>query len=808
MTVSTVVDHNDYTGNGVTTVFPYTFRVFVKSDLAVTVVDPDGNITQLVLDTDYTVTGAGGYSGGSIVLKSPLSNGWQISVARDLDPVQETDLRNQGKFFAETHEDVFDRLTMLIQQAFSAFRLSLRKPSSIANWYDALGNYIRNVRDPRDPQDAATKNYVDSLAGSNQMRTLRVPEPINSLPGVELRKNKMPAFDDGGNPIVVVPPSGSASDVMIDLAKPTGAGAIGYQYKNNSSSTKRTVRDKLDERVSLWDFHCDSNGNVIQPGPSVDSRQYIQNAIDYLNAKGGGYLEIPEGFNWFLGSYSTGPVSGHSGIIQLKSNVNISIRGKISLANYFKDRSFQIFVGFDNGDPAVSGSLNNVRIDGGGIIDFGGYPFKDAGHLRNGVTLGRSYNCSVTDITFQNGDVTWAVTVGWNGYGSKCRISKCKFINLVQDGINRDHSTVYVNAPHSGVNDCEFSNASTRAREIACTVELHQPYTWYIDSTITGYVRGCYVAQHGAESAGAGTYLYAMVVRGLTGDVAGQVVILAAGPDSSGVTTNINGLLIEGCEITAPNIPGLCSFIDFFQDAASDSAKYLINNVTVRNNNYIVDRARSLSCALCVNGSFQGMVFQNNLFDVKQAMTSERTPANAVNFSRLVWDESNIIGEANIGTRSGLNLFDTAGISKIENSTIDIRMRFESTDLYSYLYVHSYTSLANTIISIHPEKCFANPNRIVLESGVKPPVTVGLHYPATIAFRMSAGANAQRCTNTDGKDYSWVHRADSLQALGIQGEMDAPACYTGSTSGELVGIGWQLNGAQHDYTQWVMLHSR
>lgn len=106
MTVSTVVDHNDYTGNGVTTVFPYTFRIFVKSDLAVTIVDPDGNITELVLDADYTVTGAGGYSGGSVVLKSPLSNGWQISVARDLDPVQETDLRNQGKFFAETHEDV------------------------------------------------------------------------------------------------------------------------------------------------------------------------------------------------------------------------------------------------------------------------------------------------------------------------------------------------------------------------------------------------------------------------------------------------------------------------------------------------------------------------------------------------------------------------------------------------------------------------------------------------------------------------------------------------------------------------------
>lgn len=295
MTVSTEVDHNDYTGNGVTTSFPYTFRIFQKSDLMVQVADLNENITVLTLDTDYTVTGAGGYSGGAVVLASPLANGWQISISRDLPVTQETDLRNQGKFFAEVHEDAFDKLTMLIQQCFGFLRLALRKPSFIANYYDALNNRIKNLRDPSQDQDAATKHYVDdSVAGSNShaddlfKRTLRVPESsVQPVPFLDIRKEMLLGFNSFGDPVAIAGQTETA-DLALKLAAYFGTSLIGMPLSGN-------LFDLVKNMVTPAMFHAKA-GNTDNGGLGFahDNSLCFQKMFNAVRDNGGGLVIIDD----------------------------------------------------------------------------------------------------------------------------------------------------------------------------------------------------------------------------------------------------------------------------------------------------------------------------------------------------------------------------------------------------------------------------------------------------------------------------------------------------------------------------------
>ncbi|XGL69318.1 phage tail fiber protein [Klebsiella pneumoniae] len=268
MTVSTQVSRNEYTGNGATTQYDFTFRILDKSHLLVQTLDTSENIVTLTLGTDYTVTGVNRYNGGKVVLTSALPAGYKISIERSTPVTQESSIRNQGGFFPEIHEDALDKLTMLVQQAYGWWSgLSLRKPSWLANYYDALNNRIRNLRDPSQAQDAATKGYIDFEIASNNnawragdaalskkiddrfSRTLRVGESfIPELPPLPSLEGRLLAIS-GGKPVGVLPESGSASDVMIELAKTDGYTKIGGFFSAEGAESVGDANQSVWERI-------------------------------------------------------------------------------------------------------------------------------------------------------------------------------------------------------------------------------------------------------------------------------------------------------------------------------------------------------------------------------------------------------------------------------------------------------------------------------------------------------------------------------------------------------------------------------
>lgn len=227
MTVSTIGSVAEFDTNGVTTNYPFYFKFLANEDLVVTYVNPAGVSSVLTLGTNYTVNGAGNEQGGSIVTTSALAGPGQLIVSREMDAFQQTSLRNQGKFLAETHEDVFDKLTMLIQQGFSIFKRALTRPFG-RDYFYAENRRITDVKDPVEPQDAVTKKWSLVFLGD---LVSAIQGPINNALNIFYRAPDLTAH------------------VVQDLSGSEGANLIG----DGAGTIKDTLNSLAAEDVALQD---------------------------------------------------------------------------------------------------------------------------------------------------------------------------------------------------------------------------------------------------------------------------------------------------------------------------------------------------------------------------------------------------------------------------------------------------------------------------------------------------------------------------------------------------------------------------
>lgn len=148
-----------YTGNGVTTVFDYEFKITNENYIKVIKADAAGVETVLTIDADYIVSDVGNPAGGQVALTTPLPTGQTLTMIPSVPFTQEIDLENQGAYYAETVERGLDLAVMRDQQLQEQIsRAVLIPPSEDPAQLDGLIGDILRLAGSADEIDTVANN--------------------------------------------------------------------------------------------------------------------------------------------------------------------------------------------------------------------------------------------------------------------------------------------------------------------------------------------------------------------------------------------------------------------------------------------------------------------------------------------------------------------------------------------------------------------------------------------------------------------------------------------------------------------------
>ncbi len=166
MTVaSTLRRAGPYTGNGVTTEFAFSFKIFEDSELIVARSSDNGEET-LVLNTDYAVSLNANQDispGGKVVLKKALAEGIRLAIISNVPYNQLAVFTNKGGFYPETLNEVDDKQTILSQQLLEKVERAIVTDPTDSMTPQELKN---KLLDAANDATVIAKGYAEAAAAS------------------------------------------------------------------------------------------------------------------------------------------------------------------------------------------------------------------------------------------------------------------------------------------------------------------------------------------------------------------------------------------------------------------------------------------------------------------------------------------------------------------------------------------------------------------------------------------------------------------------------------------------------------------
>lgn len=183
MTVPTTTNKAIGTGNGVATVFPFTFGTLPSGDLVVTLFDLDGSAIPQIENTDYTVLGKGAEDGGSVVFVVPPPFDYTVLIQRILPLTQPDDLKNQGSYYPRTVERMFDRRAMVDQQLEETIGRTLTLPPQVQGVSTELPSPLPLNLIGWDATAEALRNFTVSDIGTTLAFSNFIADQFTATPG-------------------------------------------------------------------------------------------------------------------------------------------------------------------------------------------------------------------------------------------------------------------------------------------------------------------------------------------------------------------------------------------------------------------------------------------------------------------------------------------------------------------------------------------------------------------------------------------------------------------------------------------------
>jgi hypothetical protein len=167
MTLSTTANKVTYAGDGVTTSFAFSFKIWASSDLKVYLRDDTTLLDTLqTITTHYTVSGTLPGTGNVVFLAAPTA-GKTIIIVRDNTQTQTLDFIANGAFEAENAENSLDKIVGMVQTLTEKFGLTGSAVIDFASVANSAVSAASNIT----VTGARVGDFVTLTASGNIMTT-------------------------------------------------------------------------------------------------------------------------------------------------------------------------------------------------------------------------------------------------------------------------------------------------------------------------------------------------------------------------------------------------------------------------------------------------------------------------------------------------------------------------------------------------------------------------------------------------------------------------------------------------------------